>query len=217
LDSALREQRPGVFAAHLSQVDSYDLAQLRLGKKTEALVEEATALHKQLDRYAYGSPPFRFTEEDVDQARAAGVLIEFERSAPIIVDRPLDRQLAKAAITRTTEQLHEKVAAAAAAKKQARKRNGSADADPLGEAQREHCRRLRELGDQAHGVNLDLGAGLLKGLATVDPSDIDVARFFVFGLLDSDSTAPGTATPASGSPGWPSAGSGSWSTSSAPT
>src|SRR5207248_761309 len=54
LDSALREQRPGVFAAHLSQVDSYDLAQLRLGKKTEALVAEASALHKQLDRYAYG-------------------------------------------------------------------------------------------------------------------------------------------------------------------
>ena len=162
LDSALREQRPRVFAAHLIQVDSYELAQLRLGKKTEALVEEATALHKQLDRYAYGAPPFRFTEEDVDQARAAGVVIEFERSAPIIVDRALYRQLAKDAIPRTTEQLREKVAAAAAEKKQARKRNGGADADPLAEARREHGRRLRELAEQAHGVNLDLGAGLLK-------------------------------------------------------
>jgi ParB/RepB/Spo0J family partition protein len=186
LDSALREQGPGVFAAHLTQVDSYELAQLRLGKRTEALVEEAAALYKQLDRYAYGAPPFRFTEQDVDQARAAGVVIEFERSTPIIVDRALYRQLAKDAIARTTEQLREKVAAAATEKRQARKRHGGADSDPLGEARREHGRRLRELGDQAHGVNLDLGAGLLKGLATVDPSDIDVARFFVFAVLGSD-------------------------------
>jgi hypothetical protein len=35
---------------------------------------------------------------------------------------------------------------------------------------------LRELTDQAHGANLDLGIALMHGLATVDPGDIDVAR-----------------------------------------
>jgi hypothetical protein len=39
--------------------------------------------------------------------------------------------------------------------------------------------RLRQLADQARGANLDLGASLLNGLSTVDPADMDVARFFV--------------------------------------
>jgi hypothetical protein len=51
--------------------------------------------------------------------------------------------------------------------------------DSVAEANRERDRQLRELGDQAHGVNLDLGAGLLTGLSTVDPQSMDVARFFV--------------------------------------
>ena len=39
--------------------------------------------------------------------------------------------------------------------------------------------QLRELTDQAHGANLDLGHALVHNLTTVDPSDMDVARFFV--------------------------------------
>ena len=129
---------------------------------------------------------FRFADEDIDQARAGGVLIEFERSAPIIVDRPLYRQLAKNAIARTTEHLRDKAAAAAAEKKQARKRDQAAPQDPVAEARREEGRQLRELAEQAHGINLDLGAGLLNGLSAVDPGDIEVARFFVFALLGAD-------------------------------
>ena len=45
---------------------------------------------------------------------------------------------------------------------------------------------MRELADQAHGVNLDLGAGLLNGLSTVDPTDVNVAKFFVYSLLGAD-------------------------------
>jgi hypothetical protein len=45
---------------------------------------------------------------------------------------------------------------------------------------------VRELAEQAHGANLDLGWGLMNGLATVDPTDISVARFFVYGLFGSD-------------------------------
>ena len=44
-----------MFAAHLSQLDSYEIADLRLGKKTEALLEEAGKLRKQTDRYACGA------------------------------------------------------------------------------------------------------------------------------------------------------------------
>jgi hypothetical protein len=40
---------------------------------------------------------------------------------------------------------------------------------------------MRELSDQAHGINLDVGAGLLNGLSTVDPTDVNVAKFFVLG------------------------------------
>jgi hypothetical protein len=108
LDAAVREGDTKVFAQHLGHIDGYEIAQLRLGKKTEQLLEEATAMHKQLDRYAYSGPTIRFTEQDVDQARAAGVLIEFDRSVPVIVDRPLYRELTKAAVKRIVAELQER-------------------------------------------------------------------------------------------------------------
>jgi ParB/RepB/Spo0J family partition protein len=96
LDAALTHAGDNkVFAAYLHS-SAHEIAELRLGKKTEQLYAEAEKLHRQLDRYAYGPPPVRFTEQAVDQARAAGVLIEFERGRPIIVDRPLYRELVKA-------------------------------------------------------------------------------------------------------------------------
>ncbi|HEX5922403.1 MAG TPA: hypothetical protein VFY45_01135, partial [Baekduia sp.] len=97
LDAALTHSGDGkVFAAYLHSASSPEIAELRLGKKTEQLYEQAEKLHKQLDRYAYGPPQVRFTDEDVDQARAAGVLIEFDGPGrPVIVDRPLYRELVK--------------------------------------------------------------------------------------------------------------------------
>ena len=86
LDAALRESDSKVFAAHLSRVDSHDVAALRLGKKADALYEQAVGLARQLDRYSYGAD-IRFTDAEVDQARAAGVVIEFDRGWPLIVDR----------------------------------------------------------------------------------------------------------------------------------
>jgi ParB/RepB/Spo0J family partition protein len=193
VDSALRAGDGAVFAEHLSTVNTYELAGLRLGKKTDGLVERATELHKKLDRYAYGARTFRFAEADIDQARAAGVLIEFEHAAPIIVDRGLYRQLCKAAITRTVTDLEAQVAACEQERKAGRQRSGAAD--PVAEAQRDERRQLRDIAAQAHGVNLDVGAGLLTGLSTVDPSDTRVARFFVYALLGSDHDgSPYTAT-----------------------
>jgi hypothetical protein len=185
LDAALRQGSSKVFAAHLGQVDGHELAPLRLGKKTEALYERAVELTRQLDRYSYGAT-VRFSDPEVDQARAAGVVIEFDRGYPLIVDRALYRELVKQAIARTVDELEVKVAERAAEKKANRGRTADQPADPVVDARREEQCQLRELSERAHGVNLDLGAGLLTGLATVDPSDMDVARAFVYGLLGAD-------------------------------
>jgi ParB/RepB/Spo0J family partition protein len=170
----------GVFGAYLNQVHHGDLNALRLGKKTDALVTEAEQLHRQLDRYAYGPPAIRFSEPDVDQARAAGVLIELERSTPIIIDRPLYRELCKQAIARTAEDLKARVAAKATGK---RAGAGVRERTPREQLDVEHRANVREIARQAHGTNLDLGTALLTQLATVAADDIDVARFFAYGLL----------------------------------
>jgi hypothetical protein len=178
LDAALTDAgNSKVFAAYLHIAGAHEIAELRLGKKTDALYAQAEKLHKQLDRYAYGPPQVRFTDTDVDQARAAGVLIEFERGRPIIVDRTLYRELVKGAIKRTHDDLETKAATVAKEKKTARA--NKAPADPVSVARRDRDAQLRELADQAHGANLDLGHALIHNLATVDPSDIDIARFFV--------------------------------------
>src|SRR4051794_10586872 len=168
LDAAL--SHPGdkkVFAAYLHSATAHEIAELRLGKKIEQLYADAETLHKQLDRYAYGPPPVRFTDEDVDRARAAGVLIEFDGPGrPIIVDRPLYRELVRAAITRTHTDLHAKAEAVAKEKKTTR--TATTPADPITVAKRERDVQLRELTDQAHGANTDLGHALVHQLATVD-------------------------------------------------
>jgi ParB/RepB/Spo0J family partition protein len=185
LDAALTHAGDSkVFAAYLHCASSREIAELRLGKKTEQLYTDAEELHKQLDRYAYGPPPVRFTDSDVDQARAAGVLIEFERGAPIIVDRPLYRELVKIAIRRTHDELQAKAEAAAQQKKTSRA--GKAPADSITVAKRARDVQLRELTDQAHGANTDLGHALVHNLAAVDPADMTVARFFVYALLGAD-------------------------------
>jgi hypothetical protein len=177
LDATMRETGEKTFAIYLDSASSHEIAELRLGKKAEQLYAEAEKLHRQLDRYAYGPPAIRFTEPDIDQARGAGVLIDFERGRPIIVDRSVHRELVKGAIKRTHDELQTKAAAAAEEKRAAR--SSKAPADPLTTAKRERDAQLRELTDQAHGANLDLGVALMNDLAAVDPGNIDVARFFV--------------------------------------
>ena len=181
IEAALRSNGDGVWAASLSGVNSEDIRMLKLGKKTEGLYERACALAKQLDAYAYG-PSVRFADAELDQARAAGVVLELEGRFPIIVDRGLYRELCKQAVARTVPELEARIAERAEDRKTAQRENAAGRAeDPAAETRREGQRQLRELGRQAHGVNLDLGAGVLGGLSNVDPSDMDVARFFVLG------------------------------------
>ena len=105
LGYALRNGNSKVFAAYLNTLSSHEITELRLGKKTDTAYARAEALHRQIDRHAYGPPTIRFNESDVDQARAAGVLIEFEHGIPMITDKALYRELAKQAIERTLQQL----------------------------------------------------------------------------------------------------------------
>ncbi len=186
LGNALRETDSKVFAAYLHQLDPREVEELRLGKKVAAQLAEAEKLHRQVNQYAYGPPTIRFNEQDVDEARAAGVLIELDRCTPIIVDRPLYRELAKRAIKRVAEELQERAEHAKTERKQTAKERSAQPADPVDDARREHGRRVRELAEQAHGTNLDVGHSLMNNLAVVDPGDITVARFFVYGLLGSD-------------------------------
>ena len=185
LDAALRSSKRNVFAAYLSDVDGREIDALRLGQKTQALYDQVIELTGKLDRYAYAR--VRFSDAEIDQARASGAVIEFERRSPILVDRSLYRELCKQAIARTVSELEARVAERDQERKASRQEQAAGRAqDPLAAARSEGQRQLRELGRQAHGVNLDLGAELLTGLSTVDPASMDVARFFVFALLGSD-------------------------------
>ncbi len=186
IGQALRTTAKDTFAAYLNTISHRDLPALRLGKKTDALVVEAEKLHQRVEPYAYGPPTFRFDPTDVDQARAAGVLIELDGCTPIITDRALYRELAKQAIKRTVERLRERAAAKASGK---RASSANRERTPRDELDTEHRANLRDLTRQAHATNLDLGSALLTELATVAPDDIHVARFFALGLLGPDSSS----------------------------
>jgi hypothetical protein len=171
--------RPGhAWAAYLTTTHPHDVDELKLGRQMTAMLTEAEQLHAKLDRYAYGPPPIRFTEADVDQARAAGVLLELGRT-PIILDRAVYRELLKGAIVRTVEELRARAARQTEEKATARKNSAGRERTPREELDVEHRAAAREHATRAHAVNLDLGAALLDKLATVDPGDTNVARFFV--------------------------------------
>jgi hypothetical protein len=75
------------------------------------------------------------------------VLIEFERGRPIIVDRPLYRELVKTAIKRTHNELEAKADRGREGEEE--RRVGQGAADPVTVAKRERDAQLRELTDQA--------------------------------------------------------------------
>jgi hypothetical protein len=186
IGQALSDTDSKTFAAYLTNVDARELDALRLGKKATAQLQEIEQLHKQLRPYSYAPPPIRFNEQDVDQARAARVLIE-GGGAPVIVDRPLYRELCKQALARTVGELREQAAHAERQRAAQKALDLTAKAvDPAAELNRAHRRRMRQFAAQAHGINIDLGWALRKGLGSVDPSDMAVARFFAYAALGPD-------------------------------
>ncbi len=128
----------------------------------------------------------RLGEAELDQARAAGVLLELDRTQ-VILDRGVYRELVKTAVARTVEDLRARAAERATEQRERKAAGaGKRERTPREEADVEHRAQAREFTRRAHNVNLDLGAALLDGLAAVDPASIDVARFFAFGLLGPD-------------------------------
>jgi ParB/RepB/Spo0J family partition protein len=184
LGVALRDT--DVWAAYLNTLSPGDIPDLRLGKKIEAAYAEADALHNKLEAHAYGPPRIFFADSDIDQARAAGVLIEFEHRAPIITDRALYRELAKQAIERTSRALRDRKQTEDT-DRTSRQAKGQPERTPMQKLDSEHRAAMRQLAARAHGTNLDLGSALVSNLAVVDPNDMDVARFFAYGLLGPDS------------------------------
>ncbi len=184
IGQAVRESSGNVFAAYLNTLSTQDVQELRMGKKTRAALAKAEELHRQLDRHAYGPPAIRFSEQDLDRARAAGVLMEFDQATPIITDRDLYKDLAAAAIERTLVELEGR--ASARAQERSSHAKAHAERTPQQRIDAEHRAAMRELTVRAHATNLDLGLALINQLASVKPDDIDVARFFAYGLLGSD-------------------------------
>lgn len=181
IGNALRANKK-VFAAYLGNVDAFDVEELRLGKKIKGLYSEAEELHKKLVPHSYGPPRIDFGELEVDQARAAGVLLEFEHGTPIITDRSVFRELAKQAIERTVTELRS-AKKSADAQRSSRSAKGKRKLTPAQKLETEHRASVREFKRRAHGTNLDLGSALLQKLAAVNPADMDVARFFAYGVL----------------------------------
>jgi ParB/RepB/Spo0J family partition protein len=186
------DESPVAFAQYLSTLQSHRLERLQLGKTAEKLLKRAGELDKQLHGYSYGVE-VRFAEVDVDRARAAGVLIEFDaESWPIIVDEKLYRQLCRDALKRTVSELEQRATQRETEQKterDAQKQLPAGPVTPEAAATREKTRRLAAIAEDAHGANLDLGRDLIGGLATVDPNSLDVARVFALGLLGADWSA----------------------------
>jgi ParB/RepB/Spo0J family partition protein len=176
-----------IFAAYMVTLTAHEITEQRLGKKANAAFEQAEELYKKLEPHAYGPPTIRFAEAEVDQARAAGVLIELESDTPpIITDRALYRELSKHAISRTLQEL---CAAQQAedADRATRRAKGKEERTPRQKLDAEHRTMTRQFAARAHTTNLDLGSALMQNLAVIDPGEMDVARFFAYGLLGADS------------------------------
>src|SRR3954470_13593344 len=146
--------RPGELFAELVGGTLYEdqVAELKLGKKTTALYAEAKTLHGQLDRYAYGPPPVRIGESELDQARAAGVLLELDRTQ-VILDRGVYRELVKAAIARTVEDLRARAQARETERRERKIASGAArERSPREQAEAESRAQEREFARRAHNV-----------------------------------------------------------------
>lgn len=183
--------RSAPFAAVFDGLDEARFRALRLGKKTTEQWEAAAKLLKELDGTTYWSPRLEvmFEEIERDQAAAVRALLTFGeadhfRSVHVILDRGLYRDLARQAIRRKLEELQDRKAKLAAERAARRDRARGLTAVEIAES--EHRAQHRDIDRAAHGVNLDLWRALRDGLEVVDPANMDVARFYVYGILGGD-------------------------------
>jgi len=186
--AATREE--DIFAAPLDEVPLRDQPSLvPQDEATVALVAEAKELNKQLNPYSYFPPNIRFTEAETDRARAAGVLLEYGEENPLVTDFAVYQDLCRTALAAGVRALKQQIAEREEARRETKDEISPKKAEPDDERatlEKQHRREMRALAATAHGANLDLGNSLKNGLTVVDPADMNVARFFVFGLLGPD-------------------------------
>jgi ParB/RepB/Spo0J family partition protein len=189
--AATREQE--IFAASLDAVPLRDQSGLLpQDEPTLALITDAKELHNQLHPHSYTIPNIRFTEAETDRARAAGALLEYGDEDPLVTDLAVYQDLCRTAIAAGVQSLKQQLAEREEAKREAKAKTSPEKAEPEQEdecatLEKQHRREMRALAATAHSANLDLGSSLKDGLTVVDPADMNVARFFVYGLLGPDS------------------------------
>jgi ParB/RepB/Spo0J family partition protein len=176
-----------VFAAPLGAVPLKAVDLLPNDEPTSVLITEARELHKQINPYSYGDPHIRFTEAETDRARAAGVLLEYGEENPVVTDLAVYQDLCRTAIAAGVEALKQQAAERTQEEESVfgatTKKDKPNPDDERTTLEKKHRAEMRQLAATAHSANLDLGNTLRNGLSTVDPDDINVARFFVYGLL----------------------------------
>ncbi len=186
LAAAVEATELDVFAEPLGEVPLRNTDLLPDDEPTLALIAKARELHKEIHRFSYGDPHIRFTQADADRARAAGVLLEYGEEA-LVTDREMYRDLCRTAIAAAVETMTQQAAERAEEEKSVfgasgEKVKAAADSEQA-LLEKQHRADMRAHAATAHSANLDLGDSLKKGLTVVDPDDINVARFFVYGLL----------------------------------
>jgi ParB/RepB/Spo0J family partition protein len=192
LFAAVEATERDVFVGHLSEVHLTAVGLIPDDETTTALIAEARELHNQ-NPYSLGDPHIRFTEADVDRARAAGVLLEFGEEIPVVTDLAVYQDLCRTAIAAGVEALKQQAAEQTEEEESIFGTPGK-KAEPKPDDKRitlekKHRGQMRQLAATAHSANLDLGDSLRKGLTVVDTDDINVARFFVYGLLGQDNSS----------------------------
>ncbi len=190
LMAAVEASERDVFAVPLGEVPLKAAGLLPDDEATTALIAEARELHKQIHRFSYGDPHIRFTEAETDRARAAGVLLEYGEETPVVTDLAVYQDLCRTAIAAGVEALKQQAVERTQEEDSifgtpAKNDKPAAD-DERTALKKKHRAEMRQLAATAHRANLDLGASLRNGLTVVDPDDINVARFFVYGLLGQD-------------------------------
>ena len=186
LAAAVEATELDVFAEPLGEVPLKDTDLLPDDEPTVALIAKARELYKEINRFSYGDPHIRFTQADADRARAAGVLLEYGDEA-LVTDREMYRDLCRTAIAAAVETMTQQAAERADEEKSIFGASGQ-KVKPAADSEQailetKHRADMRAHAATAHSANLDLGDSLKKGLTVVDPDDINVARFFVYGLL----------------------------------
>lgn len=179
------------YAARFASVVRADVEALRLGKKAATSWQAAEELHNVLYKPTsswQSTPTFAvdFAEIERDQAAVVGALLQLggadaDRPVRVILDRSLHRDLARQAIERRLEELRAEERQRAEDRIERKRLNMT----PIDATVSKHRATVRDLTRQAHGTNLDLWKKLLEDLAVVTPDDMNVARFYVYGLLGS--------------------------------